>query len=269
MFKIRNRKRFFIIFITLLVIISAAVYFSMVAISEDKMSFRTPVRILHNPKVTWAEPEAEMRNSTDKEWTEVEPGLRLNVNSYIRTGPYGNIDISFSEGTLIRIAEDTIVSLNDLTLSKVDVSLQKGRLISKFRKITGNESHSIVTPEVVCGIRGTELIVEIKDNETIVYGMSGVTEVASVHHPENPVLLGFQQKTITKNGEEAGSPEDMTAEEITRYRRILDSMHSLEVFFIATDLKFKPSSAELIPESLALLEELAINNWFRRVKTHF
>ncbi|HAK45690.1 MAG TPA: hypothetical protein DCO79_07200 [Spirochaeta sp.] len=252
-----SKKNLVIIIPIILIIIGGAAYFTMRAISDGKLSIRTPIRILHDPKVTWAEPEVDMSATDDGEWVEVEPGLKLDVGSYIRTGHFGSADISFAEGTLVRVAEDTILSISELTLSKVDLSLEKGSIISKFRKITGHELHRIKTPTVVCGIRGTELIVEIKDDYTTVFGMSGVTEVASIENPDSPVLLGFQQKSISKKGEDPELPVDMSPQEIARYRRILDSMHSSEVFFITSDINFQPDSAELATDTSELLEELA------------
>lgn len=259
-------KRYLAITFLLIAAAAGVGYFVMTAVSADKIAFRAPVRILHNPKVTWAEPVSEMSGSLNDDWEEVEPGMALDVGSYLRTGNYGNMDISFSEGTLIRMAEDTMLSLSDLTLSKVDVALDEGTLIAKFRKLTGSESHSITTPQVVCGIRGTEIIVAIKDDVTTVFGMSGVTEVSSVHHQDHHVLLGFQQKTVIPDGDVPRSPVSMTADEVTRFRRILDSMHSLEVFFITRDLKFKPFSSELNPDSVELLEELALSIKRRKLK---
>ena len=251
------KKSVLIIITAIIIIIGVSLYFFVSALAKDTLALRGPVQVLHNPKATWVVPEAEISRTGTGNWTEIVPGHKFSDDSVLRTGEFGNVDISFTEGTLIRIAEDTIVKINDLTLSKVDMSLEKGSLISKFNKVTGNEMHKITTPSIVCGVRGTELIVEIHNDDTLVYGMSGETEVASVDHPGSPVLVGFQQKTTVKDGQLPDSPSDMTPEEIRRFRRLLDSMHSSEVFFVASDLKFKPDSAELVPESAVGLEDLA------------
>ncbi|MDC7225995.1 MAG: OmpA family protein [Spirochaetales bacterium] len=238
-------------------VILVAVILIARSISADKLALRSPVRVMHNPKVTWAVPDAEVCKTSSGDWTEIGPGQRLVAGSSIKTGHYGNVDISFDEGTLIRVAEDTIAKIDDISLVNVKLSLDEGRLITKFRKITGREIHKVSTPDVVCGIRGTELIVEVGESDTMVYGMSGITEVASVQYPEQPVLLGFQQKSRIIDGNTPESPEDMTDEEIAYFRRQLDSMHDSEVFFIATDLKFKPDSAEFEAGSEEVLEGLA------------
>lgn len=263
-----SKKKTTVIIVSLLisVVTAAGAVFAVRAMAADTMAVRTPVRILHNPVVTWAEPEAEKIDSTEGEWTAIEPGMKLKVDGYVRTGSYGAVDISFSEGTLLRIAEDTLVSLTDLTLSRVGLSLEKGSLISRFRKVTGREIHRITTPELTCGIRGTELALEIGPGKTTVYGLSGVTTVASLLHPDRPVLLGFQRKTTVPDGEEPEAPVDMTEEEIDRYRRILDAMHESEVFFITSDLNFKPNSTDLDDESWAVLEELAPTMKRKRLK---
>lgn len=251
------KKSVLIIAAMIILIIGVCAYLFFSAMSEHTIALRSPVRVLHNPKITWVLPEAEIRKTAHGSWEEAEAGQKLNGDSLIKTGPFGNVDISFSEGTLVRVAEDTIVDISDLTLYKVNLSLQQGSVVSKFSKVTGTENHEIVTPSVVCGVRGTELIVEIHGSETIVYGMSGETEVASIDYPENPVLIGFQQKTAVVDGQLPESPVDMTPEEISRYRLILDSMHSSEVFFVASDLKFKPDSAEFVPDAADGLDELA------------
>ena len=254
---INIKKSVLIVSIIIILAIGISVYMLVFAVTENKVALRTPVRVLHNPRVTWVLPEAEMRSTKNGVWTEVSPGQKLDNDDNLRTGPYGNVDISFSEGTLVRIAENTFVKISDLTLSSVKMSIKQGSLITKFSKVAGTEKHEISTPSVVCSVRGTELIVEIRENDTVVYGMSGETEVSSAENPESPVLVGFQQKTVTVNGQTPESPIDMTPEEINRYRRILDSMHSSEVFFVASDLKFKPDSAELVQGSEEGLKELA------------
>jgi len=225
--------------------------------ARSELAFRSPVRILKNPVATWVVPESLIFDKGDRDGKEIETGQKIGEKSFIRTGEGGEVDLRFDDGTLIRIAENSQASIADISLKETDISLEKGRIISRFQKITGSGNHRVETPNAVCGIRGTELIFDAGPEGTTIYGMSGLTEVASPDHPENPVLLGFQQKTRVNQGALPSPPEEMSDEEVAYFRMLLDSLHNEVVVLVTSTLSFKPDSAELTPESGEELSRIA------------
>ena len=79
--------------------VAVLIFLFVSAILSDKVALGSPVRVLHNPLVTWVEPEAEVRRNQNGDWSELEAGNKLGDDDIIRTGLLGNVDISFSEGT--------------------------------------------------------------------------------------------------------------------------------------------------------------------------
>lgn len=257
-FDITNIKKSFLLALLIVFVIIVAVLAAAVTLmARNELTFRNPVRILQNPLVTWAVPEAEVTKIGTERWREIETGQKLNESHSLRTGPYGNVDIRFDGGTVIHIAENSFASLGDLSLSNVDLNLTEGRLVSRFRKLTGHETHKVTTPTAVCGIRGTELIFDVSEGQTVIYGMSGHTEVASQDFPDSPILLGFQQKTAVSEGALPASPVEMSPEEVAYFRRLLDSLHDSVVLLVTTSLSFKPDSAELTQSAMEELTRIA------------
>jgi len=258
MIDLSNIKKSFLLAAALVILAAAALITLAISLgAQQKLVLSSPFRVMKNPLVTWSVPEAEASRRGDGLWTAVETGDSLKESQSVRTGSEGNVDIRFDGGTLVRVAGDSLVSIDDISLQKVDLRVEQGRLISRFNKLTGRENHRVVTPSAVCGIRGTELVFDVTPGETVIYGMSGHTEVASADGPAAPVLLGFQQKTSVRKGEMPSSPEAMTPEEVAYFRMLLDSLHDSEVVLVTTSLNFEPDSSALTADSSAELERIA------------
>ncbi len=235
-------------------------------VREDTVGFRSPVIVRKNPVVTYTVGTAGYMKKNSSSWKEIEIGAVLGEGGSVKTGDDGIIDIRFTDGTAMRITENSFLSIDDISLTTVAVGLKKGRLISKFTKLFSNQKFSVESPSTVAGIRGTELIFTAKDDETEIVGMSGITEVYNPLYPEKRVLLGFQTKTRIPADDPPGDPVALTPEEVSLYRNMLDSIHFNRILVFGNSIQFKPDTAEITESSRKELEKLAKRMRWHRYK---
>ena len=173
----------------------------------------------------------------------------LHEGKSVRTGIDGLVDIKFSDGTAVRISEESYLNLDDISIKTVSMTLEEGTLISKFKKLFSDQDFSVKTPSVTAGIRGTELIITTDSNSTEMVGMSGLTEIFNPLFPEKKVLLGFQVKSSIPADRPPGDPVQLTPEEVSEYRNMIESINTNMVLMLTEPVQFKPDSAEIVETS--------------------
>jgi len=255
---ISNTRRSVLV-ISGLVIISIIILFLSVFImlKANNLNFRSPVIVRENPTVTFAMGETEYSKKDSSEWHEIEIGSVLKEGYSVRTGFDGVVDLRFTNGTIMRIAEDSFLSIDDVSLSTIAVDLKKGAIISRFKKLFSNQQYSIKTPSAVAGIRGTELIITANDQSTSIVGMSGITEIYNPLYPNKRILLGFQTKSKITSDQAPSDAVALTQEEVSNYRNMLEAINTNKVLLIGKAIQFKPDTAEIIEKSRIELDKLA------------
>ncbi len=233
---------------------------------KHDVAFTSPVIVRKNPTVTYADGETLYLANKSSSWKNIEIGDVLKEGGAVKTGTDGVLDIKFSDGTAMRITGNSFLSIDDVSLVKVSVGLKKGRLISKFTRMFSNQHFSVRTPSAVAGIRGTELVFNVSGNTSEIVGMSGITEVYNPAFPEKRVLLGFQTKTVLSADTPPVDPVPLSQEEVSAYRKMLDSIHYNEVIVIGAPIQFKPDTAEITESSRKDLEKLAKKIRWHRYK---
>ena len=255
---ISNTRRSVLV-ISGLVLISIIILFLAVFImlKANNLNFRSPVIVRENPTVTFAMGETEYSKKDSSEWHEIKIGSVLKEGQSVRTGFDGVVDLKFTNGTVMRITEDSFLSIDDVSLSTIAVDLKKGAIISRFTKLFSNQQYSITTPSAVAGIRGTELIITANDQSTSIVGMSGITEIYNPLYPDKRILLGFQTKSEITVDQAPSDTVALTQEEVSSYRNMLDSINTNKVLLIGKAIQFKPDTAEIVEESRIELDKLA------------
>ena len=240
--------------------------FTFIMFKNHNAAISSPVIFRKNPTVTFAEGEVRYLKSKSSSWKDVEIGDVLKEGGSVKTGADSLVDLKFNDGTGMRITENSIFSIDDVSLVNVSVGLEKGGLISKFTKKFSAQEFSVHTPSAVAGIRGTELIFKVTDNSSEIVGMSGITEIYNPSFPEKRVLLGFQTKTELQSDAPPSDPEPLSPEEVSAYRNMLDSIHYNKVLVLGAPIQFKPDTAEITESTRMELEKLAKKLRWRRYK---
>ncbi len=92
-------------------------------------------------------------------WKTVATGQILAQSDTVRTAPGARASIILFESSIIRLDENTEVTLKDLIAdkagTKVTVEQASGRTWSKVLKLSGIEEYNVQTPTTVASVRGT------------------------------------------------------------------------------------------------------------------
>lgn len=91
--------------------------------------------------------------------TPIDIGSDVPVNAVIETGNDAVCEVQFADFGSVHIDSDSNLCvyklLSDKTHTESGIQLQAGKVVCKVRKLMGDDSFKVRTPEMVCGVRGT------------------------------------------------------------------------------------------------------------------
>lgn len=101
--------------------------------------------------------------------TPASEGLLVPEGSMIESGTGGHCIVSLGPIGTIEMSEDTIVRVDRFvgTEQRSLLSVLSGSVRSKINKLGGKDSYLIRAKSIVCGVRGTEFVVEADDGDTV------------------------------------------------------------------------------------------------------
>lgn len=259
----------------LVLILTAASIVSYLIISE-KILFRLPLLVHQSPRITFAIGDTFYRATSNAEWDIAIVGQELRKGYEVKTGKRSQLDIRFHRDMAIKVTERSVLKIDATTVKKMQLEINKGSLFGKFDKLFKDYQMNVKTPTAIAGIRGTELGFEIHDTlidaddtqkeetgaekkgtETMVYSLSGITELYNPQFKDQKILLSDQKKLALAENAPPQNPEKMTEEEIRELRSKLNSIHFDEVLFISDKINFEVGSAKIIPSSYPELDKIA------------
>lgn len=275
-----------VIIIALLIVIPLALCISFLLFTE-RMMVQLPVLVQQNPKATFVMGNVSFKAAPSDKWEILIVGTDLNNGVEIKTEKNSQVDIRFHGSMAIRITENTRVRLDDMTVKKMLLAIDRGAVYGKFEKLFKDYMITIKTPTAIAAVRGTELGFEIdeekeedepdaeekinsgKDEDkekitaeqepayaTTVYSLSGITELYNAKFEDQKILLSNQNKTVIRENDPPSDPEKMTDDEIMKIRSKLNSIHTEEVLLISDKINFEVGSATILPDSYAELDKI-------------
>lgn len=245
---------------------------------RNRIVIRPPLLVLENPRITFVLGEVHHRQDVDSRWRETAVGTTLKEKYELKTGPKGLADIVFNGGSAVRVASNSIFTFDRLTIKEIALRLNSGSLYGAYHRLFQDQNIIIHTPTATASVRGTELGFEIRDvysrpaqktffgyrylppvkqNQTTVYALSGITEVNNPTRGDEKLLLSYQNKTAVKHGQAPDNPKKMSQAELSLYRKIINSIHTEEVLLISDKILFNFGSATILPESYKELDSIA------------
>ncbi len=276
-------KKGITIFLITLVAVSALVITFMV--KTDRILLRAPVLFQEKPLVTYIVGKAEFRQLKDEPWRELLVGTRLKQGAEIKTGPRSLVDIRLHRSTAMRVAAESNIRIDYLSIRKLLIKIDSGSIFGKFKKLFDLHSIRFNTPTSTASIRGTELAIEVKDVpadeedktakkkkkketsaeavtaktelQTTIYGLTGIIEVFKPAFREQTVLLANRKKLKIKGSNPPENPENMNEDEIQKVQSVLNSLHYYEVLLISQKIHFRTGSASILKGSYKELDRIA------------
>ena len=110
-------------------------------------------------KVQFLKGNVKFKNSAKQKWQKAKVGKSINEKGSIKTAKKGAVILKMSDGSQIKIGENSFVTAKTLTAQKTDIKLKKGSLIAKVKKLQRKRQFNISTLTVVAGVRGTQFAV--------------------------------------------------------------------------------------------------------------
>ncbi|EMM98675.1 surface adhesin Lsa33 [Leptospira noguchii] len=113
-------------------------------------------------------------------------------------------DIQLMDGVIIRIKENTILTLSKIYVDSKnaeiysDISLNKGKIFSKVgTKLSKSSGFKITTPTSIAAVRGTDFQVEVNGSNTETLVSEGSVEVTDNDSPDQSNIADAGEKVIS------------------------------------------------------------------------
>lgn len=257
-------------------VLAVTVYFTL----RNKVIIQAPMLVLKNPRVTFSFGKVEYRSGRNADWAQARVGLVLGKGGEIRTGKKSWTDITFNNGSAVRLSENSAFTFDAHTIRKLELRISEGALYGMFHKLFQRQELIIHTPTATASVRGTELGFEVhqvyrrrtlgrkffwetprskttSEKATVVYALSGISEINNPSRPDQKILLSYQNKTTVTENTPPGNPVKMNQRDVNKIRKILNSIHIEEVLLISDRILFDFNSATLKPASYRELDDIA------------
>ena len=92
---------------------------------------------------------------TGNGWIQAQDEMELKLDYKVKTSAGSSASIALYEGEIVRLSENTEVSISELTKSSVTISQSSGSTWNKITKISGIKDYGVETPTTVATVRGT------------------------------------------------------------------------------------------------------------------
>lgn len=151
-------------FITAMVIIPVMLGFGLALIShsgnmnkaDTKVSI-TPTKMPQHPTLEIFESPVEVKTPDSSTFVEAKNKMIIKEGTEIQTGATGRAQVVFPAGTVTRIDNNGRIKITKAEdgPENIVITILKGRVWSRIKKLLGNESYSTETSNLVATVRGT------------------------------------------------------------------------------------------------------------------
>ncbi|MEW6527453.1 MAG: FecR family protein, partial [Spirochaetota bacterium] len=239
--------------ISVIILISGFIAYLLIT---DYILIRYPVLVQTNPKITFIIGDAYFREDPKAQWKVAVVGQTLYKGYEIKTDPDSRMDIRLHDNTAIQLSGNSEMSIDALTVRKLSLNVHAGSLYGKFDKLFKEHDLQVKTPTAFAAIRGTDLGFEViqtqaedetkvgkkktinkkikkiqrgesqeaeTTTQTVVYSLSGITEVYNPLFDDQKVLLSYRNKVLIDKDKMPNNPEELTEDEIRSLQEKLNS----------------------------------------------
>lgn len=154
------------------------------------------------------------------ESTEAEIGQPLFVGDSVRTGKDSRAEVSFEDGTSVRISDNARLLVQQADTLR-SLKLLWGKLWAKVARLSSAQSRfEVQTPTAVAGVRGTVFRVEVDpDTATRVAVEEGEVEVFHPRLARRMVRLAARREAFVRIGQDPSDPREYDPAKEQRWER--------------------------------------------------
>ncbi|MDX2448474.1 MAG: FecR family protein [Desulfobacterales bacterium] len=153
-----------------------------------------------------------------------ERGMRLYKGDSVMTLAYGKVRFKLNDGSILSLASETKLKLTQSVYEKkkerrssfLQMALGKARFFVVKMLDFKRSEFKVKTPTAVCGVRGSDFILEATESETIATALVDTElEYRGLAFLEGPpMILRDFQSSIARRGERASIPVKLTQDKI-------------------------------------------------------
>ena len=156
--------------------------------------------------------KAEVRSPKAGKWRPARVGMVVRMKWDVRTFVESSVDLKFASGTVLKLGENTVISLETLLQSKEEgssnskVKVGAGQLWANAKKLTHKRSEfSFETPTAVAAIRGTRLGLAVDKIRTIVDVYEGKVAVRNKGSRKEVVVTTRRRAVVRRGSSDVGT----------------------------------------------------------------
>src|SRR3989344_4476975 len=147
--------------------------------------------------------QGEVQIKTTNDWTQAQNGMEILKNTVIKTGSNSKASIIFFTNNIIRLDENTEISINELisktNLNKVSITQNIGQTWTKIIKLSGVETdYKIQTPTAIASVRGTAFSLKVTRDESLLRASQGKVDLSSYKTQDNKKII-LDTKEVKKS----------------------------------------------------------------------
>ena len=122
--------------------------------------------------------DVKVSHNGGKDWMAVESDMLLAENDVIMTGAKSFVDIIMPNRGIFRISYDSEIVLKKLSDGIESIGVKKGKVaINVINKLNEKETFKVETESSVALVRGTEFVVNVTDDESVVAVKDGTVNM--------------------------------------------------------------------------------------------
>ncbi|MBN2038386.1 MAG: FecR domain-containing protein, partial [Chitinispirillaceae bacterium] len=141
-------------------------------------------------------------------WRPARIGMILKSGWDVRTFMESSAELEYDNGTILRMGENSVVTLSSLDINEKDqstmtrVRLPAGQVWGNIKKFTSTKSHfDFETPTAVASIRGTRLGINVRRGRTAVDVYEGEVEVRNRESGRSERVARENRAVVTQGAE--------------------------------------------------------------------
>jgi len=167
-----------------------------------------------------AEGTVETRESASAVWVKAVSGEKLSAGASVKTGPTSSCILKWGDGHVLKLQALSILDISRIERDEAGnentrLDLSVGKINAHVAKLTTRDStFSVKTPTAIAGVRGTDLFVNVAEDNTSTFGVTDGEIFVEAGGIETVVMQDFVV-TVNPAGEAAAPapmPEEMKQE---------------------------------------------------------
>lgn len=163
----RRRPWVAVLFVVALLGIEAAILLRARHAPPEAGSFPPPVPL--STSVVSVQGDAEAAPEKRDAWRRLTSGELLSEGERLRTGPTGRLEIDLGGRARITLGPNSFLRLSSLAdpdtaaSAGIRLDLDRGASLVSVEELANYDRFRIVTPNAVCGVRGTRFLVSVEE----------------------------------------------------------------------------------------------------------